>query len=188
VNPLASYATAEVQRCARQGFHGLKLHLANSGVDLLDGAHRRLLASVLDEAGEAGLPVALHLRATRPWGAGHVEAFVRDVAPAARGLGLQIAHLGGWGGYDRETAHGFAVLSRLLDDGHDVYFDLSAVVRGPESAGVDRLATDLSAVPADRLLFGTDWPDWTARAYTASLQAVGVDPGRFATRAPWVPL
>lgn len=188
VNAIAPYATDEVHRCLRQGvFHGLKLHLANSGVDLLDSEHRRLLVAVLQAAAGGGFPAVIHLRASRSWTTEHVEAFVRHVAPVARDVPLQIAHLGGWGGYDPQTARGLAALANLVDDGFDLYFDVSAVVRGQDRAAVDDLAADLDAVPAERLLFGTDWPDWTARDYSQTLRTVGIDLARFASRAPWVP-
>jgi len=60
VNPLKVYALEEIQRCGRHSVvRGLKLHLANSGVDLRKRADVEQLRRVFRTANEANLPIVV---------------------------------------------------------------------------------------------------------------------------------
>lgn len=67
VNPIADSSGAEIDRCApRAEFVGLKLHLANSQVDLRNTSHAKRLAETFAHANALGLVIVIHLRTQRP--------------------------------------------------------------------------------------------------------------------------
>jgi uncharacterized protein len=143
VNPLADTAFAEIERCARRGvFAGLKLHLANSEVDLRDRSHVQRLAAVFARANASRLAIVIHLRTQRAdYGREDARIFIDQVLSSAPHVAVQIAHLAGWGGYDVATdsaLSAFAERAAEIDPAQDnVYFDVSAVVRAVrESAAV----------------------------------------------------
>lgn len=158
VNPLTT-SVDEIDRCVSSGcFGGMKLHFANSGVDLLDPGDQERTAMVLAAAADRRLPVVIHLRTSTEWGATHAEAFIDQVLPAAGGTPVQIAHLGGWGGYDAATDQALAVLARNSgrDEFDNVYFDVSAVVRGSARTRADYepMVEHLHDIGLERILFG----------------------------------
>lgn len=56
----------------------------------------------------------------------------------------------------------------------------------------DRMAERLRAIGMDRLLFGTDWPEWQPSAYMSDLEkALPLTDDEFQTirsnQAPWIP-
>jgi uncharacterized protein len=197
VDPLADSAFAEIDRCAaRRKFSGLKLHLANSEVDLRNPAHVARLAKVFERANALRLGIVIHLRTQRNnYGREDAQIFIDRVLPKAPDVPIQIAHLAGWGGYDKATDEAFGTFvdrAQKIEPGQDnVYFDVSAVVRavranadapksspGNEPANQDwwpekryaRLVSQLRKMGLEHVLFGTDWPDWTPRSYAADLE------------------
>lgn len=186
VNPLSLSAAPELERCVSLGvFAGVKLHFANSGVRLTDSAHLDRLRSFFALAGSAQLSIVVHLRSNAErYGASEAAEFVRSVLPSAGESEVQIAHAGGWGGYDHATAAALDELIRAVrTNGHHLKIDLSALVRRRRQAvpPYDRLADQLRAIGLERVLFGTDWPDWTPRAYLADLrQSIPLSEDEFA--------
>ncbi|MDF2775375.1 MAG: hypothetical protein K0S86_4875 [Geminicoccaceae bacterium] len=196
VNPLRDYAVAEVERCARVGMWGLKLHLGNSNVDLRDPQHIGQLRAVFAAANAVRLPIVVHMRPRSPrYGARDARAFIDAVLPSARNVPVQIAHLTGWGGYDAATDDALGAFVDAIAmgalDRNRIYFDLSGVVipRSAESApeGTDlrvladqqrgfpewpsHLVARLRTLGLDRVLFASDWPFTSAARYRALLQA-----------------
>lgn len=211
VNPLADSALAEIDRCAAsRRFVGLKLHLANSHVDLRDPAHVHELRRVFERANQLGLVIVIHMRTQRDdYSRADAEIFIDQVLPGAPDVAIQIAHMAGWGGYDEATDAALgAFIDRLASDqlARDrLYFDVSAVVRGvkagarPQTADgawwpdkrYERLVERLRALGLEHVLFGTDWPDWTPRAYAADLaKSLPLDDRELRNlldnRAPWL--
>jgi len=214
VDPLADSAFAEIERCSRRkAFAGLKLHLANSEVDLRNPAHVERLTNVFARANALGLSVAIHLRTRRTdYGREDAQIFIDRVLPAAPDVTIQVAHVAGWGGYDRATDSALGAFveraARIAPGRDNVYFDVSAVVRGgadaakssPDgaSSGQDwypekryaRLAEQLRKLGLGHVLFGTDWPDWTPRSYEGDLEknlplTASEFQTLFSNRAPW---
>lgn len=190
VNPLGSGALDEIDRCAALGRHrGLKLHLANSGVDLHDPHHLGSVGEVVRTTASHGLPLVVHLRTdAEHWSRGSVERFCSEVA--GTGAVIQFAHVGGWGGYDDATADALDALVGYASS-NDVLMDLSAVVRGRRGIDGARLTEQLRILGLDRVLFGTDWPEWTAARYADDLRAaLALTSEELAAvvenRAPWV--
>lgn len=178
VNPLADYALAEVERCGTHGgFAGLKLHLANSDIDLRDDGDRAQLGRVFAAANDGGLNVLVHMRTrSEEYGADDVRLFIEDVLSHAPDVGVQIAHMAGWGGYDDATDAALGAFVEAFADGAitnpSVTFGLGAVVFEPAAAGADtalgnlvrsnnrRLANRVRQLGLDRVVYATDWPSW----------------------------
>lgn len=135
VNPLTEWAPAEVRRCgAKPEMTGLKLHFANSDVDLREPADVERVRAVFAAAAELGLPIVVHMRTRRPdYGRRDAEIFVRELLPAAEGTAVQVAHMAGWGGYDPATDGALAAIAEALEAGElkgsGLWFELSGVVR-----------------------------------------------------------
>lgn len=196
VNPIRPYALAAIEHCASIGLNGgLKLHLANAGFRFSNHAQVRRLREVFAVADRLRMPVLIHLRTGETWQGRHnVQVFMEEVLPAAPHVPVQVAHLGGWGGYDQatdDTASAFAeVCEEHPDRCRQLYFDISAVVLSPEYAnaapgsdnrllwdeqknfadGPERLAKNLRRIGLSRILFGTDWSIETANNYIETLR------------------
>jgi predicted TIM-barrel fold metal-dependent hydrolase len=188
VNPVRPYALAAIEHCADLGLRGgLKLHLANAKFSFDDPAQVQQLRKVFAAADRLRMPILIHLRSGEVWHGRHnVQVFMEKVLLSASHVPVQVAHLGGWGGYDRATDDTLAAFAKTCEEHPDrcrnLYFDLSAVELSPAYAtaapgsderllwdeqkdfadGPERLATGLRRIGFSRILFGTDWPNETA--------------------------
>ena len=180
VNPLLPNAISEIERCAATGsFVGLKLHLANSDVDLRNAAHLSALGDVFECANAAGLAVVVHMRTRRPdYGAPDVTSFIDGAIARAPDVPVQIAHAAGWGGYDTANDEALGELaSRLKADSiGEVHFDLAVAplaLTTPPPDDPDPLLVSLAAhvrtIGVERFFFGTDWPVVEPQLYTLDL-------------------
>jgi predicted TIM-barrel fold metal-dependent hydrolase len=99
VNPVTPTALPELAHWKGDPFvTGVKLHLANSGVDLRNPDHVRKLAAVLRAAAANDFAIVIHMRSSRAdYGAQDVRFFLRDVLPAAGNRIVQMARAAGWG-------------------------------------------------------------------------------------------
>jgi predicted TIM-barrel fold metal-dependent hydrolase len=196
VNPVRPYALAAVEHCAAIGLRGgLKLHLANAKFRFDDPAQLEQLRKVFAAADRLRMPILIHLRTDETWHGRHnVQVFMEKVMPSASYVPVQIAHLGGWGGYDQATDQTLSAFAKTCEEGPDrcrnLYFDISAVVLSPAYATAasgsderllwdeqknfadspERLAAGLRRIGLSRILFGTDWPNETASSYIDSLR------------------
>jgi predicted TIM-barrel fold metal-dependent hydrolase len=204
VNPLLPGATAEVERCAATGsFVGLKLHLANSDVDLRDPGHLELVGDVFECANAAALPIVVHMRTRRPdYGAEDVRSFIDDAVGRAPDVATHIAHAAGWGGYDTANDDALSHFAHCLTTSPGVrdrlYFDLAvaplALTARPPDEPEPRLVAlveHVRAIGIDRFLFGTDWPVVEPQLYLLDLiRRVPFDQGEIehlaAAVAPWI--
>ncbi len=98
-NPLKDYALEELSRCAKNpNLVGLKLHVGNSRVDILNPEHVEKLRAVFRAANEKRFPVLIHLWTSEGnYGRAHAEAFLNQILPAAPDITVQIAHMGASG-------------------------------------------------------------------------------------------
>lgn len=176
VNPLADYALGEMERLAdHEAFVGLKLHLGNSDVDLRDGGDVERLREVFARASELDLAVAIHLGGrSDSFGAPDAEAFLDEVLPAAPDVPVQVAHMGGPGGFGPGTRAALDAFAAALEEHPErtrhLIFDLSsapqptylargdtALVRRVEA--LNRAFADAARrLGFDRVVYGTDWP------------------------------
>lgn len=218
VNPLRAYALAAIGHCARIGLlGGLKLHLANAEFRFDRPAEVEKLRGVFAAADRLRMPILIHLRTRENWhGRRNAQVFMEKVMPAASDVSVQIAHLGGWGGYDRATDETLSTFAKICEEHPDscrkLYFDISAVVLPPTYAkaapgsedrllwdeqkdftdGSERLATNLRRIGLSRILFGTDWPETTANEYIPALRhGLRLSPAEinrvFNNAAPYLP-
>lgn len=176
VDPLADYAVKEIERCASdERLTGLKLHLANSGVDLRNTDHAKRLGLIFSRANDLGLPVIIHLRTrNEAYGARDARIFIEQVLSRAPDIVVQIAHLGGWSGMDKATravVETFAKAMKQDDDGmlDGIVFDTAETVIPESRAGgreplIERVRNlnrrtvkAIQQLGPDRVVFGSDW-------------------------------
>jgi len=161
-NPLASYAEAELQRCAATaGFAGLKLHFDSSGVDLMNSEHIRQVRNIFESANHLGLAIAVHLQAEPDYGADYVTAFLRQILPAAPDVTVQVAHLWGGGDYSLGALNTFTeALATDKELTRNLYFDLAEVVRvaGGNDEVLHTVAERVRQMGLHRMLYGSDGP------------------------------
>lgn len=162
-NPLSEYALAEIDRCAKIGkFAGIKLHIGNSQVDMLNPDHVAKLKAVFAAANKYRLPIVIHLWTSDPkYGAPHSKAFLEQVLPAAPDIPVQIAHMAATGpGYTSDDA--MEVFADAAEHGDprmkNVYFDVAsdAIATSPQPV-LDIVAKRLRQVGMNHVLFGSDW-------------------------------
>ena len=161
VNPLKSYAKAEVARCKAGGIHrGVKLHLGNSSVDLRKPEHARAVADVFAEANRNGLAIIVHLWTDPGFerdGADHARAFLAHVMPHASDVTVQVAHMTGGG---RATQPALAVLADAIAAGdprtRNLIFDIATLVDGETPEGLRQDAERMRQIGLDRIVFGSD--------------------------------
>ena len=168
VDPLKSYAVAEIARCARDPnlHYGVKMHFGNSDVDLNNPKHVEDLVKAFQAAAAHHMAIAVHMHPSvtghRPYGAKEAQIFLTRVLPAAAGSYVQIAHFAGSGGYDEPgTDEALCVFIRAIQR-HDpnmkmVYFDITNVAGlGNWKPKKDLIAKRAREIGVDRVLFGSD--------------------------------
>jgi predicted TIM-barrel fold metal-dependent hydrolase len=159
LNPVSDAAMETLQRCAAdKRFKGLKLHFANSRVDLVNPDHVRRIREVFAAANRARLPIVAHVRNNDSYGAREAHVIVDELLPAAPDVTIQIAHL--WGGAafapDALAVYAEAVAKRRRAT-RNLYFDVSdaaLVANTPELAQV--VADRIRQIGLDRILYGSD--------------------------------
>lgn len=176
VNPLADYALKEIGRCASQPhLEGLKLQLANSGVNLRDSSHVRRLSEVFRAANRHGLPIVVHVWTGDTYGRKDAEIFIREVLPEAPTVTVQVAHMGGAGMFSPTTVEAMKAFESALETKpallDDVVFDLGAVTADPAAALAAgdttraqtyrkthrRTARWIQRLGPERVVFGSDY-------------------------------
>jgi predicted TIM-barrel fold metal-dependent hydrolase len=169
VNPLKAYALEEISRCAKNEHlrTGLKLHFGNSDVDVANPEHLAKLRRVFRAANENGMAIAAHMRSTmdlnRPYGARQAHIIIEQLFPEAPDVTIQIAHLGGGGGYDATIDAAVAVFVEAIAHRDprvkNVYFDVSGVA-GPGNwrDQADLIVARIRKIGIGRLLYGSDAP------------------------------
>jgi predicted TIM-barrel fold metal-dependent hydrolase len=169
-NPIRDYALRELDRCAADPRlkTGLKLHFANSVVDLHDSVHLAQMKRVFAAANRHRMPIVAHIRSSisrgLPYGAAEARIVLEELLPSAPDVAVQIAHLAGAGGYADTTID--AAMSVFVDAFarrdprmRHVYFDVATVVaRGPEiNERTARLVTQrMREIGVERFFFGSD--------------------------------
>ena len=197
------YADQEIQFCL-DSLHsaGLKFHLAASGTDLTDETHLDRLTGLFHMAQAESLPVLLHLDPQqRGLEVSDVERFVTRVLNPHPNLELYLAHLGGSGGFGAWTQSVLLVFREWMDQHPDrpVFVEVSAALLEEESEGVPAstleegraLGEALRAVGLDRVVFGSDYPVFDPRRYSAALAGrTGLSAREvrsiLANRGPWL--
>jgi uncharacterized protein len=168
-NPLTKYALDELARCARDPRlrRGIKLHFANSDVQLENPAHVEQLRRVFRAANEHDMAIVVHLRASisrkRPYGPVQARAFLEQLLPVVPDIPVQVAHLAGTGpGFDDPPADSvMAVLAQAVEQRDPrtrrLWFDVATVVdRNISAANAARVVWRIRQVGVGRILYGSD--------------------------------
>jgi uncharacterized protein len=170
ISPIAAYALEEIDRCATMRVTGIKMHMANSDVDLRDEDQIRAVAEVFRRANELGLAIVIHLRPRgHGYGAGIVDTFLTRILPNAPDVPVQLAHLGAGGGTDRATLRAVERFAESLEAHDNLWFDVSAAFFRPHDVASDWVgrstlrqnrwaaARIIKTLGPERILFGSDW-------------------------------
>lgn len=166
VNPLRDYALDEIARCAKDPYlrTGLKLHFGASDVQLEDTAQLSRVRNAFRAANEHRMAIVVHMHASvskkRPYGARNAEIFLNELIPAAPDVPIQIAHLGGAGGYDELPVDSIIAVFVRSVASHDprmahVYFDISGGVASSKERHA-LVVQRLRELGLARILYGSD--------------------------------
>jgi predicted TIM-barrel fold metal-dependent hydrolase len=188
MNPLREYALSELERCANSpGLrYGLKLHFANSQVDLRNHGHVAQLRRVFRAANARRMAIVVHVwtgdqRIGKPYGRLEAQVFLNEIVPEAPDVPIQIAHLAGAGpGLDAGSKEALAVFAEAVSEGaartRNLYFDVATIVTMQTSAEDAKLvAARLRQIGLERILYGSDMaigPNPTARQGWAAFRAM----------------
>ncbi len=159
LNPVSDSAAAAMRQCtADKRFKGVKLHLSNSRIDLLNADHVRRLRELFAAANRARLPVVVHVRNSDSYGAPEARVFLEDVLTAAPDIPVQIAHLWGGANFSAEALAVYAeAVAARRPATRRLYFDVSdaaLVASTPELAQV--VADRIRQIGLDRIFYGSD--------------------------------
>jgi uncharacterized protein len=167
-NPLKDYALDELARCAADPRlrTGLKLHFGNSDVDLADAAHVTRLQQVFRAANDHRMAILVHLRSSvsrkRPYGQRYARTFIEELLPAAPDVPVQVAHLGGAGGYQDPLADEvIGVFADAIATRDPRVARLCVDISGVAGLGdwrprADLIATRIRQLGLDRVFYGSD--------------------------------
>ena len=163
VSPIRPYAVDEIRRCARDlGVRGVKLHLANSRVNLHDADHVAQVRRVFEVANELGLAIVVHSRthgSFGPYGREEAQVILDEILPAVPDIPVQIAHLWGGAGVSEDALGVFAdAVSSGDPRARNLYFDLTEVDKaiGDSEETWARIADRIRQIGLERVFYGSD--------------------------------
>ena len=168
VDPLKSYAIAEISRCAKDVYlhSGLKLHFGNSDVNMDDPRHVAQLRRVFRAADEHRMAIVVYMRPSvtrnRPYGAKEAEIFLNEVLTSAPHAPIQIAHLAGAGGFDDLSVDSalsvfISAIARRDPRMKNVYFDICGVAGIGQWQDKKALIVErIRQIGVSRILWGSD--------------------------------
>jgi len=148
VNPLKAFAIAEVQRCAKiPSVKGIKIHLANAGINLEKVDHRAQLRDFVAAVNRSGLALVVHIRPIGNYTRVDADNFIKEILPAAPDIVVQIGHAA-------NSTEGLTAFADAIEAGNpavkNVIFDW-----GHEPPALMR------RIGLNRFIFGTDMPTTT---------------------------
>lgn len=188
VNPLKDYAIEEIDRCYdKLQLSGLKLHFTNSNVDLNNSEHLKKIKILFSHCAEKNIPILLHFKSRSPeYGKKDAEILIDEIIATTPNLKLQIAHLGGWGGFDKSAQEVFSTFIEKYDSNpelkkENIYFDLSGIIVTkreimPGELDItskenhEMIAEMLRKWGLDNIAFGTDYQYQSPKAYLEYLK------------------
>lgn len=159
VNPLTEQAVAEIRRCKNElGMVGIKLHFANSQVELENPDHLRRIKDFFAEANRLRMPLAAHLWTSRDYRRRDSELFLAEVLPQSPDVVVQIMHMAGAGpGWTDEALDPFAAAAAANDPRmKNVFFDVATVADERTPAQLEMLANRIRQIGPARILYGSD--------------------------------
>jgi len=204
ISPIRNYAREEIRRCGEIGVVGIKMHMANSGVELDKTEHWAALEEAFRAANDQGLAIVIHYRPRGPrYGEDLAARFMTELMPLAPDVTVQLAHMGGGGIIDAATLAAIRRFAQDINQFPNLYFDLSAAWARdrdfPASVGRRELRRNRQNVAravewlgAERILFASDWDSIEVRDTLHRLwRGSGLDEAQIRTilnnRAPYLP-
>ncbi|HKT84872.1 MAG TPA: amidohydrolase family protein [Novosphingobium sp.] len=142
---------------------GIKLHVTNSGLDLLKPGDLDKLRRIFAEAARDRYAIVIHLRDRSPtYGAAQIANFLEKVMPAAGNMTVQIAHIGSWGDLDETAVRSLTAFADWMDRHPGTYpnlkFDLAALAPAKDEKSAGAVASQMRRLGISRFLPGSDWP------------------------------
>lgn len=135
VHPFADYALDEIERCRQDlRLSTMKLHFGGSQVSLQDEEQMPFIKAVFAKAASLDIRVVIHFRNDDPdFSAADVRIFIDEILAPHPALRIQLAHLGGNGGFDPVTEDIFDTFIRAFEGNpalrrERLFFDLSFVI------------------------------------------------------------
>jgi predicted TIM-barrel fold metal-dependent hydrolase len=182
-NPLREYALAELDRCAKDPNlrRGLKLHLANSQVDLGNAGQVEQLRQVFRAANARRMAIIVHVWTGPAYGRAEAQVFLKEVVPAAPDIPIQIAHLAGAGpGLDAGSKEALAVFADAISAAdprtRNLYFDVTTnVTLQTSDQDAKFIAARIRQIGLQRVFYGSDMAiggNLTARQGWAALRGM----------------
>ncbi len=179
VNPLKDYALDEVKRCRKLKIDGIKIHSNANQLYLTEPAHLAKIKPIYKYAAENNLPILLHFDNSHPkFGEPDIKLFVDKILTDINPATFHIAHFGTSGGFNAKTKRVIDAFIKQFETNpnikkHEIMFDISAVALDKNSEGVPKLTDEQFAELAvyarkigfDKIVFGTDYPLYSAEEY-----------------------
>jgi predicted TIM-barrel fold metal-dependent hydrolase len=161
LNPLKDYAVEELNRCIEgKKFVGLKLHVGNSRIDVLNAEAMDKLKTIFRIANEKRFPIIIHSYTSIKYGPEQAKAFLEQILPLAPDILVQIAHMGASGpNYHADDAFEVYAMAAANKDPRmkNVYVDVASMVT--ENTTPEKLqlvAKRLRQFGLKRVLFASD--------------------------------
>jgi predicted TIM-barrel fold metal-dependent hydrolase len=180
VNPLKDYAVAELARCVESlQARGLKLHFANSNVDLKNPEHLERLEALFAEAERQDVPVLMHFTPgdaeKLAYGTEEVQNFIDYVLVPHPGVRVCFPHLGGGGSVSEAQLAAMSTIIAAYDSNPSLvrengFMDISAVVmphavtfgtvdiEPPTDEQLAEVVELMRQWGMERILYGCDFP------------------------------
>src|SRR5215207_5710316 len=160
-NPLKEYALSELERCKNElKLKGLKLHFANSRVDIRKPEHLEKVRAVFRLANRLRMPMVVHMWTSPEYnteGDQHARVLLEQLLPEAPDVTVQIAHLAGGGDSNHLALKVFADAITAKDRRtRNLYFDVATTVADQSAEHLRQDAQLIRRIGLDRILYGTD--------------------------------
>jgi predicted TIM-barrel fold metal-dependent hydrolase len=160
-NPLKDYAVQELNRCiASRKFVGLKLHVGNSRIDVLNPEMVEKLQAIFSIANKNRFPIVIHLWTSGKYGREQAEAFLNKILPVAPDITVQIAHMAATGPnyHSDDVFEVYATAAEKKDPRmKNVYVDVAGMVtENIKPENLELVAKRLRQFGLHRVLFASD--------------------------------
>jgi len=173
VDPLEDYAISEIDRCVDSlGMQGLKLHFANSAVDLSDDVQLEQIKAVMNRSVYHKLPCLIHFGEPGhddDFNVNQMQIFIDSILTRISGLCISFAHSTGFDCFPDPTSSTFSMLTdadntnQILQE-NKIFVDISAVFRGDiidgacpiTAANLENFSNLIENWGVDRVFWGSD--------------------------------
>lgn len=161
VNPLAEYAIAELEHCAKTTkAKAMKINLSGLGFSFNNSEQVEKLARFFKAANNNKIAIVVHLEPGKFYGSEEVQIFLKQIVSAAPDITIQIAHLAGNGpGITAPDALAAFAEARAAKDPltKNLYFDFAGLVhKNMSTKEAELMVTRMRQIGLDNVLYGSD--------------------------------